>query len=80
MSGAIHRACVFGWPKLAAGRSEITTMPETTTATHAAPATPAAPAPQEQIMGMVLAFWQSRALAVSAELELPDLLAEGRFM
>src|ERR1700731_4323288 len=35
-----------------------------------------APAPHEQIFAIALGFWQSRALAVAAELELADLLAE----
>src|SRR6266404_5090544 len=35
------------------------------------------PASQEQIFPIVLAFWQTRALAVATELGLPDLLAEG---
>jgi hypothetical protein len=35
------------------------------------------PAPHEQILAITLGFWQSRALAVAAELELADLLAEG---
>ncbi len=35
------------------------------------------PAPHEQILAVILGFWQSRALAVAAELELADLLAEG---
>ena len=35
------------------------------------------PAPQEQILSIVLGFWQARALAVATELGLPDLLAEG---
>ena len=34
------------------------------------------PAPHEQIFAITLGFWQSRALAVAAELELADLLAE----
>jgi hypothetical protein len=34
-------------------------------------------APQEQILSMVLGYWQARALAVATELGLPDLLAEG---
>jgi O-methyltransferase domain/Dimerisation domain len=34
-------------------------------------------APQEQILPIVLGFWQARALAVATELGLPDLLAEG---
>jgi len=43
-------------------------MPQTTSATL--------PAPHEQILAITLGFWQSRALAVAAELELADLLAE----
>ncbi len=35
------------------------------------------PAPQEQILPIVLGFWQARALAVATDLGLPDLLAEG---
>jgi O-methyltransferase domain/Dimerisation domain len=35
------------------------------------------PAPQEQILPIVLGFWQARALAVATELGVPDLLAEG---
>jgi hypothetical protein len=37
----------------------------------------AAASPQDQIVSLVAGFWQSRALAVAAELELADLLAEG---
>jgi len=37
----------------------------------------ATPAPQEQILAITAGFWQSRALAVAAELELAALLAEG---
>ena len=44
--------------------------------TTAASAT-AVPTPQDQILGMVTGFWQSRALAVAAELELADRLADG---
>jgi hypothetical protein len=33
------------------------------------------PAPHEQILAITTGFWQSRALAVAAELELADLLA-----
>jgi hypothetical protein len=33
--------------------------------------------PQEQILPIVLGFWQARAVAVATELGLPDLLAEG---
>lgn len=33
--------------------------------------------PDEQIQAIVYGYWQSRALAVAAELELADLLAEG---
>jgi O-methyltransferase domain/Dimerisation domain len=35
------------------------------------------PAPHEQILTITAGFWQSRALAVAAELELADLLAAG---
>jgi hypothetical protein len=35
------------------------------------------PAPHEQILAITADFWQSRALAVAAELELADLLAAG---
>jgi hypothetical protein len=35
------------------------------------------PAPHEQIMSIMMGFWQSRALAVATELELADLLADG---
>ena len=35
------------------------------------------PAPHEQILSIVLGFWQARALAVATELGVPDLLAEG---
>ncbi len=35
------------------------------------------PAPHEQIMALTVGFWQSRALAVAAELELADALAGG---
>ena len=35
------------------------------------------PAPEEQILPLVMGFWQARALAVATELGLPDLLAEG---
>jgi hypothetical protein len=38
---------------------------------------PAKPAPHEQILAITAGFWQSRALAVAAELELAALLAEG---
>ena len=34
-----------------------------------------APTPQEQILGIILGYWQSRALAVAADLELADLLS-----
>lgn len=47
-------------------------MPDTRTA-----AAPSAPTPQEQILGVVHAHWQGRAVAVAAELELADLLADG---
>jgi hypothetical protein len=32
--------------------------------------------PQEQILPIVLGFWQARALAVATDLGLPDLLAK----
>jgi O-methyltransferase domain/Dimerisation domain len=35
------------------------------------------PAPHESILAITLGFWQSRALAVAAELQLADVLAEG---
>jgi len=35
------------------------------------------PTPHEQIFAITVGFWQSRALAVAAELELADLLAAG---
>ena len=35
------------------------------------------PAPHEQILSIVLGFWQARALAVATELGLPDHLAAG---
>jgi Dimerisation domain len=35
------------------------------------------PAPEEQILPLVMGFWQARALAVATELGLSDLLAEG---
>lgn len=35
------------------------------------------PAPEEQILPLVMGFWQARALAVATELGLPDLLAAG---
>jgi hypothetical protein len=44
-------------------------MPTTTSAS--------APAYHEQILAIIVGFWQSRALAVAAELELADRLAEG---
>ncbi|HWZ59276.1 MAG TPA: methyltransferase [Gemmatimonadaceae bacterium] len=34
------------------------------------------PAPHEQILSIVLGFWQARALAVATELGIPDLLAD----
>lgn len=34
-------------------------------------------APHEQILSIIMGFWQSRALAVATELELADLLADG---
>jgi O-methyltransferase domain/Dimerisation domain len=37
----------------------------------------ATPAPHEQILAITAGFWQSRALAVAAELELAEFLAEG---
>jgi hypothetical protein len=46
-------------------------MPETTAAALSAPA------PHEHIAAIILGYWQSRALAVAAELELADSLAEG---
>ena len=33
------------------------------------------PGPHEQILAITLGFWQSRALAVAAELELAEVLA-----
>ena len=33
--------------------------------------------PHEQIIGMAITFWQSRALTAAVELELADLLSEG---
>ena len=47
-------------------------MPETTSAKA-----PVSPAPHEQILNIIMGFWQSRTLAVAAELELADLLADG---
>jgi hypothetical protein len=47
-------------------------MSEMTSATA-----PVSPAPHEQILNIVMGFWQSRALAVATELELADLLADG---
>jgi hypothetical protein len=38
---------------------------------------PRVPAPHEQNLALTVGFWQSRALAVAAELELADLLADG---
>ena len=38
--------------------------------------TPRPTAPHEQILAMIVGFWQSRALAVATELELADLIAE----
>jgi hypothetical protein len=35
------------------------------------------PAPHERILAITLGFWRSRALAVAAELELAEALAEG---
>jgi hypothetical protein len=35
------------------------------------------PSPQERILAIIPDFWQSRALAVAAELELADPLAAG---
>ena len=37
----------------------------------------AARAPGDQVNAIIYGYWQSRALAVSVELELPDLLADG---
>ena len=34
-------------------------------------------APPEQILLIVLGYWQARALAVATELGVPDLLAQG---
>jgi hypothetical protein len=39
--------------------------------------TPAALSPQNHILEIIRGFWQSRALAIAAELELADLLADG---
>ena len=47
-------------------------MPEAKTA-----AVPSAPFSQEQILEIMSGHWKSRAVAVAAELELADLLAEG---
>jgi len=47
-------------------------MSETTFGTE-----PTSPAPHEQILNIVMGFWQSRALAVATELELADFLADG---
>jgi hypothetical protein len=47
-------------------------MPETTPANLAT-----SPEPHEQILNIIKGFWQSRALAVAAELELADFLADG---
>ncbi len=38
---------------------------------------PAAPAPADRVNAILYGYWQSRALAVAVELELPDLLADG---
>jgi Dimerisation domain len=38
--------------------------------------TPRPTAPHEQILAMIVGFWQSRALAVATELELADLIAQ----
>ena len=35
------------------------------------------PAPHEQILSIILGFWQARAVAVATELGLPDLLVDG---
>lgn len=35
------------------------------------------PSPFENISGIIRGFWESRALAIAAELELADQLAEG---
>jgi O-methyltransferase domain/Dimerisation domain len=45
--------------------------------TLASPPVLAAALPHEQILAIAAGFWQSRALAVAAELELAELLAEG---
>jgi len=34
------------------------------------------PTPHEQILSIVLGFWQARAIAVATKLGLPDLVAE----
>jgi len=47
-------------------------MSETTSGTASE-----SPAPHEQILNIIMGFWQSRALAVATELELADLLADG---
>jgi hypothetical protein len=56
-------------------------MPKTTPAILVAPQEQIPPsllpAPHERILAITMGFWQSRALAVAAELELADLLAEG---
>jgi Dimerisation domain len=39
--------------------------------------TASSPAPHERILAITLGFWRSRALAVAAELELAESLAEG---
>jgi hypothetical protein len=39
--------------------------------------TPAAPSPQEHILEIMSGLWKSRAMAIAAEFELADLLAEG---
>ena len=47
-------------------------MPEPTTARA-----PSAPTPPDQILDILIGHWKSRAVAVAAELELADVLAEG---
>jgi hypothetical protein len=37
-------------------------------------------APHEQILSIVLAFWQARAFAVATSLVVPDLLVDGPCM
>ncbi len=38
---------------------------------------PSAPAPHEQVLNVIIGYWQSRALAVATELDLAELLADG---